>query len=148
MKYSLTCYGHENITAKHKTTLEFTKDEELRLEGDCIIGVKSDFSLGSLKDFINKKDLYKNKKITITIRTINDNKTKNDAKTKKPIEEKITAEINPKFNSHDEIVIRKTDFVSERTLATKADKAASDLNRNLIDYLRYRESKITVVFEF
>ena len=32
MKYSFTCYGHKNITAKHKTTLEFTKDSEFTEE--------------------------------------------------------------------------------------------------------------------
>ena len=29
MKYSFNCYGHKNITSKHKTTIEFTKDEDL-----------------------------------------------------------------------------------------------------------------------
>ena len=52
MRYSFTCYGHENIASKHKTTLEFTKDKELGLEGDCIVGVKADFSLLQLKKFI------------------------------------------------------------------------------------------------
>ena len=49
MEYSFTCYGHENIKAKHKTTLEFTKDTEMGLKGDCIVGVNADFSLDKLK---------------------------------------------------------------------------------------------------
>ena len=65
MKYSFTCYGHENITCKHKTTLEFTKDKDLSLKGDCIVGVKADFSLKGVKEFI--KILNNNKKITITM---------------------------------------------------------------------------------
>ena len=52
MEYSFNCYGHENITARHKTTLEFTKDRDLSLKGDCIIGVKADFSLPQLKNLI------------------------------------------------------------------------------------------------
>ncbi len=45
MEYSFTAWGHENITANHKRTLEFTKDNELSLEGDCILGVSANFSI-------------------------------------------------------------------------------------------------------
>ncbi|HIP58595.1 MAG TPA: DUF371 domain-containing protein, partial [Archaeoglobus profundus] len=38
MKEVITAWGHPNITAKHRTTLEITKDEELSIRGDCIIG--------------------------------------------------------------------------------------------------------------
>jgi len=170
MKYSFTCYGHENITAKHKTTLEFTKDKDLGLEGDCIVGVKADFSLKSLKKLI--KSIGNNKKITIIIETMpNSNKNNNKDIYKKikdnnynivengkninnkiksnehynnKIIEKISAEINPNFNSDKEIVIRKTNFISERTFATRADKAAFELNRNLIEFLKEKENKIKV----
>ena len=151
MRYSFTCYGHENVTAKHKTTLEFTKDEELSLEGDCIVGVKADFSFDSLKKLINKiENKHENKKITITIKTINNtnNKIKDEDKIKNITEEKITAEINPAFNSYNEIVIRKTNFISKRTFAIKADKSSSELNRNLIDFLKDKANKVMVIFEF
>ncbi len=131
MEYSFTCFGHENITAGHKTTLEFTKEEELSLKGDCIVGVKADFSFAQLKRFI--KSLGSNRKITIIIETINHNKK---------IIERINAEINPNFNSGREIVIRKTDFVSERTFAIKADRAAFELSRELISFLKGKESRI------
>ena len=36
-------FGHKNITANHKTTLEFTKENSVTKKGDCIIGVNSDF---------------------------------------------------------------------------------------------------------
>jgi len=134
MGYSFTCFGHENITAKHKTTLEFTKDEDIGLEGDCIIGIKADFSLLQLKKFIKS---LKSNKITIIIETINNNK----------IVEKINAEINPNFNSDREIVIRKTDFISDRTFAIRADKAADDLNRYLIKSISNNKQKIKIVFD-
>ena len=57
MRYSFTCYGHENITAKHKTTLEFTKDKDLSLKGDCIVGVNADFDINKIKELIFK-DLF------------------------------------------------------------------------------------------
>ena len=135
MIYKFNAYGHPNILGTHKTTLEFTKDEELSLNGDCIVGVKADFELTKLKKFIAR---LKNKKITLTIETI--------SKSKK-IQETIFAEINPNFNSDKELVIRKTDFVSERTFAIKANKAAFDLNRDLIISLKDKNSKISVILE-
>ena len=149
MKYSFTCYGHDNITAKHKTTLEFTKDKDIELEGDCIVGVRADFSLVQLKKFI--KSLGNNKKITIIIKTMNNscnNKNINniikDKDDNNKIIEKIRAEINPNFNSDKEMVIRKTDFISERTFATRADKAAFEFSERLVNILKSSESMLTV----
>ena len=139
MEYSFNCYGHENITARHKTTLEFTKDRDLSLKGDCIIGVKADFSLPQLKNFIKSID---NNKITIIIETMN-NINKNNNK----IIEKINAEINPGFNSDKDIVIRKSDFRDERTLAVKADKAAYELSRELIKNIIGNKQKISILFD-
>ena len=63
MEYSFFSFGHPNITAKHKTTLEFTKDKELSLRGDCIIGVNSTFELKEIKKMIKS-----GKKIKILIK--------------------------------------------------------------------------------
>ena len=146
MKYSFICYGHKNITANHKTTLEFIKDENMGLEGDCIIGIKADFSLLQLKKFIKS---IKNKKISIIIETMNNinnkNVEKNEIKNNKIIE-KINAEINRDFNSDKDIVIRKSDFRDERTFAVKADKAACDLTRDLIETVSNNKQIIRIEF--
>ena len=135
MEYSFTCYGYKNITSRHKTTLEFTKDNEMGLKGDCIVGVKADFSLDSLKKFIES---LKSDKITITIETID-----GDDK----MIEKINAEINPNFNSDKDIVIRKSDFIDERTFAIKADKAACDLDKDLIRNIANSHKKLRIIIE-
>src|SRR3989344_3199745 len=155
MEYSFHCYGHENITARHKTTLEFTKDEELGLEGDCIIGVGADFSLDGVKEFI--KSLGNNKNITITIKSINyeDKELNNghfngnikDKKENKPIVEKISCEINPGFNSDREIVIRKGNFLSERTFGIKADKSAREIDGSLKKLLTRKNSIIKIIVQ-
>ena len=49
MEYSFFCYGHENIRATHRKTIEFTREAELSRRGTCIIGVNADFDLQSLK---------------------------------------------------------------------------------------------------
>ena len=136
MYYKFYAYGHPNVLATHKTTLEFTKDKELTLKGDCIVGINANFDLNQIKKFIQ---ISKNKKISIEIRAINQKNNK--------IKEKIFAELNPSFNSNKEFVIRKTDFVSERTFAIKANKAAFNLNRDLIAFLKEKKSKISIIIK-
>lgn len=131
MKYQFHAYGHPNILGTHKATLEFTKEEELSLKGDCIIGVKADFELEGLKEFIKK---LKNKKISVTISA-------------SKIHETLAAEVNSDFDDEKEFVIRKTNFASKRTFATSSNKAAFDLNRNLISFLKEKSSKISVLLE-
>jgi len=133
MQYKFHAYGHQNILGTHKATLEFTKDEEVSLKGDCIVGVNADFELKDLKEFIKGRE---SKKVSITIET-------SDRK----IKESIAAEMNPEFNSSHELVIRKTDFISERTLAIRANKAAFELNKELIGFLKEKRSKINVIIE-
>ena len=133
MQYKFQAFGHPNILATHKTTLEFIKDKGLSLKGDCIVGVEADFDLNSIRNFI---DNLNNKKVAIKIQSLD-----------KKIKDTLIAEINPNFSSNKELVIRKTDFVSERTLGIKANKAAFELEKGLIDYLKERNSKITVIIE-
>lgn len=147
MKYSFTCHGHENITARHKTTLEFTKDRDLGPEGDCIVGAGADFSIKEIKKFI--KSLRNNNSITIVVETISKdyNKKNNNAKTfgENKIIEKINAEINPNFDSDKDMVIRKSDFIDGRTFAARADKAAFELNRGLIKFLQWPSHRVRVI---
>lgn len=111
-------YGHPNIKASHKNTLEFTKEEYLSPEGDCIVGVKADFDKEKLKAFAKK---HKNVKITIKTGGLS---------------ETIIAKINPDFDDDKEIVIRLGEHASQRTFAVRADKAAKHLNRELIKALQ------------
>ena len=137
MQYKFTAYGHPNILAAHKAALEFTKDKELSLKGDCIIGVNADFDLGKIKEFI--KQSKTNKIAEITIEAF--------GKSNKKIKETILAELNPDFDSNKEMVIRKADFVSERTFAIRANKASFGLNRDLIEFLKEKKNRISITIE-
>lgn len=117
MKYEFSAYGHPNITARHRTTIELTKDSELTKKGDCIIGVNAGFKIDELKRFLGFR--------TIKIRILAGGAS-----------EEITASPNPDFSSDNELVIRKGEFRSERTFATNSDKASSDIKRALIEALR------------
>ena len=113
--------GHKNILGTHKNTIEFTKDSNLTLKGDCILGVKADYNLDELKALVKE---HSKLKIIITV---------------DDLVEEITSVSNPDFNNEHEIVVRKTDFISGRTLGIKADKAVLDLDRNLVDKLKNPE---------
>ena len=133
MKYKFNAWGHQNILGTHKTTLEFTKDGQLSLQGDCILGINSDFDTEKLKEFIKNS---KTGKISIIIQASG-----------KKIKEEITAELNPNFCSERDLVIRKTDFISERTFAVKSSKSSFEINRQLINYLQENNKKIIIVIK-
>lgn len=127
MQYTFTAWGHENITAKHKRTLEFTKDNELNIEGDCILGVSSNFSIYDLKELIKEGT-----KLKIIIKADD-------------ISDEVIFEANPDFNDEKEIVIRIGDFSSERTLGIRADKACNNLKKELIEKLKNPNQRIDVL---
>ena len=132
MIYKFNAFGHPSVLARHRTTFEFTKDSGLSLRGDCIVGVKADFDLSRIKKLVKNSP---NKGIKITIETVNK---------KDKITDSIYAEINADFDSDNEMVIRKTGFLSRRTFAVNASKAAFELNKNLADFLRIKGNKIKV----
>ncbi len=118
-----TAWGHPNIRATHEKTFEFTKDEHLTPAGDCIIGVNADFSLDELQELF----FYERFKIKVTaVKTIT-----------------AEAEINHGFCSDHEIVIRRSNYLSDRTLGISCNKVAADF-LPLIKYLKDPEQKITV----
>ena len=117
-------YGHENISAKHKTTIEFTKDKEVSRKGDCILGVNADFSFSEIKRLLKKKE------IEIKIGNFI-----------------VKAEVNPCFNDKKEIVIRKSEFISGRTLGINADKASIDLGRKFVKRLQDPKERIKIIIK-
>ena len=129
----ITAYGHELIRATHETTFEITKEKSLTPRGDCIIAVRADKSVADLsREF---KDLMKKRGAEITIIIESDGG-----------KEIIKAHGDPRLTlSHPrDIVIRKSVYVCDRTLAIKADKAAKDLSRKLIRELRNPNKKVKI----
>jgi len=128
MDFFFHCFGHENVTARHRNTVEFTKEADLRKEGDCILGVRADFDYNGLLKFVKEME---GKRIVCEI-SIGDYK------------DKLSFIINQSFCDEEEIVIRKTDFLSSRTLGILADKAAIDLKRELVKKANDKKAKITI----
>jgi hypothetical protein len=121
--------GHKSIKALHSSTFELTKDSDLSERGDCIIGVKLDKGLKELnKDF--KEALKKDSSIVMILLQVDD------------IKETVLARGNSKLILEDDrrIVVRRSRFIGPETIAIESNKAAKDLNRNMIKKLQSFES--------
>jgi hypothetical protein len=131
----VTAYGHILVQATHRTTLEVTKDSYLTKKGDCIIAVKADKSLVDMSHDFKEAARTLNAKITVTIEV-------------EEVKETITAngDVGLLFNHPTDMVVRKSSYVCSRTLAVKADKAANDLSRKLVEKLRNPDQKVRITF--
>jgi hypothetical protein len=136
---TVVAFGHENIRATHKSTLEFTKDRYLSRKGDCVIAVGADKALLEFNEEFKKSLRKPNAKLTITIET-----------------DGITEHVNAHGSSNltlthpSDMVVRKSSHVDDRTLAIGADKAAKDLSRRLVEKMRnpWQRAKITLTVRF
>lgn len=116
--------GHHNVSARHKTTFEITKENFLTPQGDCIIAISAD---RGMTDFSSE----------FRIALKNDNAILEIKMSCGGIEENITAHGHPdlSFANHEEMVVRKSSYTCERTLAVRADKASCDLRRDFVKKL-------------
>lgn len=134
----ITACGHVNIKSTNKTTFEVTKETHLTPRGDCIIAV------GATKGAVNLSQKFKTiacrQDARITIKIDADGET-----------EKVTAWGHPAllFTHATDLVVRKSEYVCGRTLAIRADKAACDFPRRLVEKLRNpnQKAKITLTAE-
>jgi hypothetical protein len=132
-------FGHKNIQATHKATVEFTKEKHLSRRGDCILAVAADKSLVDLSDKFKESLRKPNARLTITFEA-----------------DGITERINAYGTSNlplthpSDMVVRKSSYMDGRTLAIGADKAACDLSRELIEKIRNpkQRAKITLTVTF
>ena len=120
--------GHPKITAEHRSTLEFTKDDHITGNGDCILGISSDHDIGNLNKLKGR---------LIFVMSV------------AGIEDSFEATIpkNHKITDEKELVIRTSSFVSGRTYAIGSSKASLDIDRNLIEALKKGKEMKVIVYE-
>uniref|UniRef100_A0A7C3YDM7 DUF371 domain-containing protein n=1 Tax=Geoglobus ahangari TaxID=113653 RepID=A0A7C3YDM7_9EURY len=132
MREEIIAHGHENITAKHRTTLQVTKDKEITLRGDCIIGVSADKSLRDLDPKFKEK-LKTGKEVRVSL-ILPDYGWK--------IEFKAFGSPKLILNHETDTVIRKSDFICGKTLLIRSEKSAIDLDREFVNLLKDRKTTI------
>jgi len=136
-KLTINAQGHENVLSSHEMTLEFTKETHLTPKGDCIVAVAADKGLVEFPQEF--KDALKDEKAVLEIEIECGG-----------ITDKVTAYGHPGLilTHPTDCVIRKSGFICPRTLAIRAGKAASDLDRRLVEKLRTQgKVKITLTLK-
>lgn len=117
--------GHPNITAKHETTLEVTKDEYLSPRGDCIIGVSSSKGASELSECVKQALREGGTLLAIII-------------TESGFFDHLVAEGAEAmtFSDSRKIILRRSTYVCGSTVGVRASKAASGLSRELVEALK------------
>lgn len=131
VKETILGYGHENIQAIHPTTIMITKDDHLSQTGDCIVVLSANKTLEKLSSQFKNQLRKSNSKLTIILESNN-------------LREKITAFGSPKLilTHPTDMVIRKSNFICNRTLAINADKSSIDLSRPFVEKLKDKKQEI------
>ena len=124
MNFKIKAKGHKNVLSKHRSTFEITKDKDLSLSGDCIIGLDIDKAMEDFPEEFKDKLKRDDTRVIVKLDTAN-------------AHDEITG-----YGHHDltlthptDIVCRKSTFTCPRTLMINSNKAAADLNRDLINDL-------------
>lgn len=125
MIFKLKSKGHKNVTSLHKSTFEVTKDAEIGPTADCIIGTGADQSMLNFPEEFKEKIADSNTKITVILDTENGHDEINGF-----------GHENLTLTHPTDIVCRTSDFTCSRTLMIRADKAARDLDKDLIEDLK------------
>ena len=130
MHFEISFYGHENIRSLHQKTIEITTDQNLTLNGDCIIGVGASCGCNDIPKKMKKLLSSSKTNILFTIKV-------------KDFSFKVKGKGHDELvltHPHD-IVIRKSSFVCPRTLATNCDKASDSIPRKMIKILQNPDTK-------
>ncbi len=125
MKETLVFTGHPLILSKHQRTFEVTKSSELTERGDCIIGVNASKAGVDFNSSFRSMLADERTAVTIIIKV---------GETAIVIKAKGHPELT--LSDPEELVVRKSSFISPRTLAVQADKSAADIPRSVVSKLR------------
>jgi len=119
------CHGHPNVLGLHKSTFEITKESELSLSGDCIIGVGADKGLLDLSpEFI--KLLSSPHSVLITNLSVEGHDV--------IIRSEGSSEMA--LNHPTDLVWRRSTFVCPRTVGIYSDHVACQIPREIIQELQ------------
>ena len=117
--------GHPMVLALHPTTIEITTDDHLTKRGDCIVGVGADKGCAGLaaetKLALSRADSKVLFRLVVGGESFD-----------------FVGRGDPRLtltNPHD-MVIRRSDYVSDRTLAVRATAAAKDMPRPMVRLLK------------
>jgi hypothetical protein len=138
VRFEIQFSGHENIRSNHKKTIEITKESKLTVRGDCIVGVNASSSCFDLPESFKEKLRDSKSKVQFSIKVAGH-------------EFIVEGQGHPDLllSHKEDIVIRKSDFISPRTLAVRCDKASDLLPREMVQALQNPKARgtFTIIVE-
>jgi hypothetical protein len=108
MKEIVRAHGHEHVAGEHQSTLELTTDDYLTPAGDCILGIEADHAPDDFADDFVDACRESNATITLVLEADGHRET-------------VTGSGHPDLT-----------FEDDRTILVDADKAAADVDRDLV----------------
>ncbi len=117
--------GHPMVRSLHPTTIEVTTEEHLTEKGDCIIGVGASKGCAQLDERLKAALRREGSSVMLRIRA-----------GEKRFEFAAKGDPGLGLSHPHEMVIRRSRFVSDRTLAVGAGAAAKDIPRPIVASLR------------
>jgi len=119
----LRAFGHASIKATHHKTLELTADPQVTESGTCIIGVAAEAPMDGLLG------LHGPVRLTLSCGGAADS---------------VRARMNPYFIASDPLIVRIHPDPQHRSLCIGADKAAADLDRDLVGALQSPRAELDI----
>jgi hypothetical protein len=124
--------GHENVRSTHKSTIEFTSDPHLTMRGTCILGLESPIGCLQLKE-TSKQELRGENKFLVKIQIAT------------RVDEFIGyGHPNLTLTHPHDIVFRKSTYICDRTILLACNKAANDIDRDIVKSLQNPLNKATI----
>lgn len=124
------------VRALHPTTIELTTEEHLTARGDCIVGVRSEKGCLQLSQNV-KERLASGEALVLFRLTVGDMTFRWTAR----------GDLALTLTHPRDMVVRKSKFISDRTLAVGSSAAAKDIPRKMVAALRFPEATGTLEIE-
>ncbi|MCE4614030.1 MAG: DUF371 domain-containing protein [Desulfurococcales archaeon] len=121
--YGFKAFGHRNVKATHRSTLEVTMEDSVTRRGDCIVGVKAPHGASGLPGEI-KDALRRGWRACLVIMA-------------RGVSDVVCGWGDAMLMLSDDrrMIFRKSSYVEPATVFIGADKSARDLDRRLIGEL-------------
>src|SRR5436853_3763411 len=126
-------YGHPAILSTHPTTLEITTSHELTHRGDCVVAVKSSNAVRNLPMDLKRVLSSSSGRGRLRLQV---------GRFEFAVEGKGDPRLT--FSHETDLVVRKSGFISDRTLMIHADKSSMDIPREMVRLLQDPTSRVTV----
>ena len=133
MQFIFQARGHPAVTSTHRTTLELTTESHMTRSGNCIVGVGSSASLGDLPPAVKAALINEDCKVHLTLRVGSHSFT---------IDGRGALDLT--LSHPTDIVVRRSTYVSDRTLMISANRSAADVPRPLMRLLQDPAQRIIV----